>query len=73
MSAKQNDSGLRCSFCGKKEYEVRQLIVQDNASICDQCVAVCGDIIARQKMDAIQSEGRLLAPMEIKAHLDEYV
>jgi len=73
MSVKQNDSGLRCSFCGKKEYEVQQLIVQDNASICDQCVAICGDIITRQKMDTIQSEGRLLSPMEIKARLDEYV
>jgi len=73
MSAKQNDSGLRCSFCGKKEYEVQQLIVQDNASICEQCVAICNDIIARQKMDNIQHEGRLLTPMEIKAHLDAYV
>jgi ATP-dependent Clp protease ATP-binding subunit ClpX len=73
MNPKQDDSGLRCSFCGKKEYEVLQLIVQDNASICDQCVAVCNEIIARQKMDNIQSEGRLLTPMEIKARLDEYV
>ena len=73
MSAKQNDSGLRCSFCGKKEDEVRQLIVQDNASICEECVAVCSDIIARQQMDSIQSEGRLLTPMEITARLDEYV
>jgi len=73
MSAKHNDSGLRCSFCGKKEYEVQQLIVQDNASICEQCVAICNDIIARQKMDNIQNEGRLLTPMEIKERLDTYV
>ncbi|MDR2695148.1 MAG: ATP-dependent Clp protease ATP-binding subunit ClpX [Deltaproteobacteria bacterium] len=73
MSAKQHDNGLRCSFCGKKEHEVQQLIVQDNASICDQCVAVCGDIITRQKMDNVQHDGRLLTPMEIKARLDEYV
>ena len=73
MNAKQNDSGLRCSFCGKKEYEVQQLIVQDNASICEECIAVCNDIIARQKTDAIQNEGCLLTPMEIKERLDEYV
>ena len=73
MSAKQNDGGLRCSFCGKKEYEVQQLIVQDSASICDQCIAICNGIIAGQKLDSIQSEGRLLTPMEIKARLDEYV
>jgi ATP-dependent Clp protease ATP-binding subunit ClpX len=73
MSAKQHDTGLRCSFCGKKEFEVQQLIVQDNASICDKCVVVCNDIIACQKMDNIRSEERLLTPMEIKARLDEYV
>ena len=73
MSPKQNDSGLRCSFCGKKEYEVQQLIVQDNASICDQCITICNDIIARQKVGNIQHEGRLLTPMEIKSRLDEYV
>ncbi|MCL1985171.1 MAG: ATP-dependent Clp protease ATP-binding subunit ClpX, partial [Betaproteobacteria bacterium] len=71
MNAKQNDKGLRCSFCGKKEYEVQQLIVQDNASICEACVAVCNDIIARQRADNIQNEGCLLTPMEIKARLDE--
>jgi len=73
MNAKQNENGLRCSFCGKKEYEVQQLIVQDNACICDQCVAVCNDIIARQKLDNLQSEGNLLTPVEIKERLDAYV
>ena len=30
---------LRCSFCGRSELEVRNLIVQDGASICD-CFSV---------------------------------
>ena len=74
MSRKKDEKGLRCSFCGLQEFEVQQLIVQDNASICDRCVTICSDMIARQKMDNIQSAaGPLLTPVEIKARLDEYV
>lgn len=29
---------LTCSFCGRSELEVKNLIVQDGASICDNCV-----------------------------------
>ena len=32
---------LRCSFCGRTELEVRNLIVQDGASICDKCIKAC--------------------------------
>ena len=74
MSRKKDDKGLHCSFCGLQEFEVQQLIVQDNASICDRCVSICGDMITRQKMDNIQdAAGPLLTPMEIKSRLDEYV
>ena len=34
---------LRCSFCGRSELEVRNLIVQDGASICDNCVKACNE------------------------------
>ena len=64
---------LRCSFCGRSELEVRNLIVQDGASICDNCVKACGEIIARDRMESADSEERLLTPQEIKERLDEYV
>ena len=64
---------LRCSFCGRSELEVRNLIVQDGASICDNCVKACGEIIARDRLESADSEERLLTPQEIKARLDEYV
>ena len=53
---------LRCSFCGRSELEVRNLIVQDGASICDKCVKACNEIIARDQMESPQSEERLLSP-----------
>ncbi len=64
---------LRCSFCGRSELEVRNLIVQDGASICDNCVKACGEIIARDRMESADSDERLLTPQEIKERLDEYV
>lgn len=64
---------LRCSFCGRSELEVRNLIVQDGASICDNCVKACSEIIARDQLESPDSGERLLSPQEIKDRLDEYV
>lgn len=64
---------LRCSFCGKSEMEVRNLIVQDEASICDSCIRACENIIAKDRVQTSQMEEKLLSPQEIKARLDEYV
>jgi ATP-dependent Clp protease ATP-binding subunit ClpX len=35
-----------CSFCGKSEAEVKQLIAGARASVCDECVALAIEIIA---------------------------
>lgn len=69
----QTREPLRCSFCGKSELEVRNLIVQEGASICDSCVAACEEIIAQSRLEDNKAEDRLLTPQEIKARLDEYV
>ncbi len=42
----QPEAELRCSFCDKGPHQVRKLIAGPVAYICDQCVAVCVDIIA---------------------------
>ncbi|MFZ1989424.1 MAG: ClpX C4-type zinc finger protein [Alphaproteobacteria bacterium] len=36
---------LHCSFCGKSQHEVKKLIAGPSMFICDECVAVCQDII----------------------------
>lgn len=66
-------SPLVCSFCGRSEREVRNLIVQDHACICDVCIKACNEIIARDQLESPESPERLLAPQEIKEKLDEYV
>ena len=39
----------RCSFCGKEQLQVRRLIAGPNgAHICDGCVGLCNEILARE-------------------------
>src|SRR5438876_9903014 len=38
---------LRCSFCNKDQNDVRKLIAGPTVFICDECVDVCNDIIAK--------------------------
>jgi hypothetical protein len=37
---------LRCSFCNKGQNDVGKLIAGPSVFICDECIAVCNDIIA---------------------------
>lgn len=36
---------LACSFCGKRQHEVRKLILGPMVQICNECVDLCGDIL----------------------------
>ena len=42
---------LYCSFCGKSQHEVRKLIAGPSVFICDECVALCNDIIEEEVLD----------------------
>jgi ATP-dependent Clp protease ATP-binding subunit ClpX len=37
---------LHCSFCGKSQHELQKLIAGPYVFICNECVALCDDIIA---------------------------
>jgi hypothetical protein len=39
---------LYCSFCGKSQHEVSKLIAGPNVFICDECVALCVNIIREE-------------------------
>jgi len=53
------------------------LIAGDNAHICDQCVSQAKEILNEEldlrKNKSVQSALKLLKPIEIKDHLDQYV
>jgi ATP-dependent Clp protease ATP-binding subunit ClpX len=72
----KKDSGdevLRCSFCNKSQREVKKLIAGPTVFICDECVDICLDIIAEDRMLEQQQDTTLPKPKEVKTLLDEYV
>jgi len=40
---------FHCSFCGKRRREVRKLISGPRVFICDECVGLCNDILAKEE------------------------
>ncbi|MFM6981651.1 MAG: ATP-dependent Clp protease ATP-binding subunit ClpX [Microbacteriaceae bacterium] len=67
---------LKCSFCGKTQKQVQQLIAGPGVYICDECVELCNEIIDERMTEAKGDEVidfDLPKPREIAAFLDEYV
>jgi ATP-dependent Clp protease ATP-binding subunit ClpX len=71
------DRVLHCSFCSKSQHEVRKLIAGPSVYVCDECVALCNEIINDQSHDTIKGPNdtlpKLPIPTEIRRTLDEYV
>ena len=70
---KDNTTRFRCSFCGKDQDQVQRLIAGPDVFICDECVALCNEILTQDKISDEIEEGQLIPPKEIKRILDEYV
>jgi len=73
-----NNTSVRCSFCGRSDKEVNFIIpAASGACICDRCVDACYDLISEQEDFKGNSKAfsfdELPKPREIKAALDEYV
>ena len=67
---------LKCSFCGKSQKQVQQLIAGPGVYICDECVELCNEIIEERLAEAGEeatSEFDLPKPKEIFSFLEEYV
>ncbi|MGX5680095.1 ATP-dependent Clp protease ATP-binding subunit ClpX [Schumannella luteola] len=67
---------LKCSFCGKSQKQVQQLIAGPGVYICDECVELCNEIIEERLAEAgeeVSSEFDLPKPREIYNFLEEYV
>lgn len=69
-----NEDVPRCTFCGKTEHQVRKLVAGPNASICDECIALCVDIISEERVkDAEVNSLSLPKPAQIFDYLNRYV
>ena len=76
MTDKDNkEKQLFCSFCGKNQSEVKKLIAGPSVYICDECVALCNDIIKEDTSEEVNenSKDNLPIPAEINEILDQYV
>jgi ATP-dependent Clp protease ATP-binding subunit ClpX len=71
-----------CSFCGRGQEDVQRLIAgPGTVCICDECVALCGAIIADEaeaqplaaRNIATAGPNRLPVPRRIRERLDQYV
>lgn len=74
--AKQNKES-RCSFCGSSKQDTLMLIEGLDAYICDKCVTQAHQLVLQEfgskQAKSLDTSGPLLKPMEIKAHIDQYV
>jgi ATP-dependent Clp protease ATP-binding subunit ClpX len=72
---KERMGTMFCSFCGKSQAEVKKLVAGPAVYICDECVALCNDIIVEEveKEEAALRKLAVPKPAEIKGILDQYV
>ena len=67
---------FKCSFCGKSQKQVQQLIAGPGVYICDECVELCNEIIEERMAESatgVVSDFDLPKPREIFSFLEEYV
>ncbi len=67
---------FKCSFCGKSQKQVQQLIAGPGVYICDECVELCNEIIEERMAESGDGELKdfdLPKPREIFSFLEEYV
>ncbi len=74
----ENNSGIVCSFCGKRGDQVKRMLAGRNGYICDECINLCNEVLKEEmEQDTLPAEERSLSdlptPKEIKAILDDYV
>ncbi len=85
MAGKDKENVV-CSFCGKTQDEVMQLIAGPGVFICDECIDVCYSLLGhetepenvpyttkKETKSNAKEEKPLPTPIEIKQKLDEYV
>ena len=69
---------VSCSFCGKSESQVVRLIAGPGVFICNECVALCDEILSEDLKPEMSNEQvpeitELMNPARIKESLDQYV
>jgi ATP-dependent Clp protease ATP-binding subunit ClpX len=67
---------VTCSFCGRNKKDVDLMISGIHAHICDKCIAQAQQILNEElktKSDTESPNFKLIKPIDMKRHLDEFV
>jgi len=57
-------SVLACSFCSKSQHDVKKLIAGPAVFICDECIQVCVEILAKEQQGPTGADGDESSPAE---------
>jgi len=72
--AKRKPPERFCSFCKRPQGAVTQLVAgPDGVSICDDCVALCQEILREGQLDELPKLESFPSPRQIYEQLNEYV
>ena len=79
MAKNDTPKGVKCSFCGKTQENVRKIVAGPGVYICNECIGLCNEIIENEYYED-ENESYTLAglekipsPRDIKDILDQYV
>ena len=76
MSKTKNEN-IRCSFCGREKKDVNVLIAGITGHICEACISQANTIVQEdvglKNNKEIETSLKLLKPLEIIEHLNQYV
>ena len=73
-----NDKSIRCSFCGKRQEQVKRMMSGPNdVYICNECVELCNSLIREDMYETgareLHDPEKLPTPREIKEYMDNYI
>ena len=73
-----SEKGIRCSFCGKRQEQVKRMMSgPNNVYICNECVELCNSIIHEDLYETDASfqhdPEKLPTPKEMKEYMDNYI
>jgi hypothetical protein len=60
------EAALSCSFCGKVQSDVLQLIAGPQVFICNECVQLCVGIVGTQNPDWLEQHRQFLTTLPLK-------
>ena len=73
----REEKSIRCSFCGKRQEQVKRMMSGPNVFICNECVELCSSLLHedlyRTNDTFYHDPEKLPTPKEIKEYMDNYI